>query len=150
MYGAGNKKLALTAGLPENTGAKIKRNFYKAHPGIKELIDDLEEAYDRKKWIKGLDGRPLFIRQKNRLLNTLLQNAATVVFKRWMVQLGELAVNEEQIIAYHDELQYEVPEEVAEGWAAVCEDTAKAVGIELKIRVPIEAEAKIGMNWGEC
>lgn len=156
MYGAGNKKLAITAGKPESYGAKLKRDFYKAHPGIKELIADLETAYDRKRWIKGIDGRPLYIRQKNRLLNTLLQNAATIVFKRWMVELAQWSMRSEvkgkvsQIIAYHDELQFECSPEIAAQWADVCEGAAERIGRKMKLKIPIAAEGKIGMNWGDC
>jgi len=90
MYGAGAKKLAQTLGKPEKEGAKLKRAFYKAHPGIEELIDDLENAYSKRKYIKNIDGRPLYIRSKIKLLNTLLQATAAVVFKKWMIALAEV------------------------------------------------------------
>lgn len=155
MYGAGAKKLANTAGKPENQGAKLKRDFYKAHPGIKELIDDLERGYNAKGWIKGLDGRPLYIRQQNRLLNTLLQNAAAIVFKRWMIVLASkrcqptLNGSVSQVIAYHDELQFEVTPELTKAWMVICEAAALEVGKELNIKVPIEAEAKRGRSWAD-
>ena len=158
MYGAGAKKLADTAGKPESMGKRLKKDFYKAHPGIKELIDDLERAYDKKGWIKGLDGRPLYVRSKMKLLNTLLQNAAAVVFKDWMVSIEKDRIDNwrtkkliKQIIAYHDELQFEIngSEEIAKLWGWRCEEIATEVGKRLGIQVPINAEAKIGNNWKE-
>lgn len=164
MYGAGAKKLAQTAGKPESMGAKLKRDFYKKHPGIAQLIRDLESAYEVRGWIKGLDGRPLYIRSKMKLLNTLLQNAAAVVFKNWMIKLEKfrgmcgIFDNVHQLIAYHDELQFEVgqsskgtaKEEVAKEWAKTCEDMSVETGEDLGIKVKIEAEAKIGENWRDC
>lgn len=151
MYGGGAKKLAQTAGKPESMGARLKKDFYKAHPGIKELIEDLEGAYGRKGWIKCIDGRPLYVRSKMKLLNTLLQATAAVVFKMWMVELDILKTdNIKQIIAYHDELVYEVPdEETAEEWSKVTEDTALEIGKRMKSPIPIEAKAQIGLNWSE-
>ena len=48
MYGAGTKKLAQTLGKPEKEGARLKKSFYLAHPGIEELIDDLEKSFQPK------------------------------------------------------------------------------------------------------
>ena len=153
MYGAGAKKLAQTAGKPEGQGAKLKRDFYKAHPGIEELITALEEYHKAHGYLQGLDGRPLYIRSNNKLLNTLLQNAAAIVFKRWMIRISErLAIPYEwegvhQIIAYHDELQFECPSRFASPFSKLVKSCAIETGKELKIKVPIGAEAKVGKNW---
>jgi len=99
LYGAGAGKLAGTLGRPKKQGAKIKQGFYKAHPGIEQLIKMLEDAYKRNGgYIKGIDGRPLYVRKVMALLNTLLQNAATIVFKKWMVKCSNLEGC--QMIAY--------------------------------------------------
>lgn len=158
MYGAGAKRLAITAGYPENQGAKIKKVFYKEHPGIKELVDDLENAYSRKGWIRGIDGRPLYVRSAMKLLNTLMQNTATIIFKVWMVLLEDKRYTHgmhkvvHQIIAYHDELQYEVEgsEDVAEKWKKICEEASLEVGTSLGILVPIASEGKVGKSWEDC
>ena len=89
MYGAGAKKLARILGRRESQGNKIKQDFYKAHPAIKELIDDLEAAYKQRGHLIALDGRPLYIRGTNKLLNTILQNAAAIIFKLWMIECDE-------------------------------------------------------------
>jgi len=154
MYGAGAKKLAQTAGKPEGMGTKLKRDFYKAHPGIEELIEDLERVWGQKGHIGGLDGRPLYIRSGNKLLNTLLQSAAAVVFKRWMVRVYTDITAKwwraHQIIAYHDELQFECDPAQSASFAAAVERMSTETGEELKILVPIEAKAKIGGNWKDC
>ena len=156
LYGAGAVKLAQTAGKPESMGAKLKKDFYKAHPGIRELMDDLEGAYSKRKYILGIDGRPLYIRSKSKLLNTLLQSTAAVVFKKWMIHLAELKVtlpvfkDVQQIIAYHDELQFECPPEVAARWMQQCEEAAFLVGKEMGSFVPITAESKSGKDWSQC
>jgi len=163
LYGAGAKKLANTLGKDEKMGAKLKKAFFSAHPGIKELIDDLETGLARNGGhVKGIDGRPLYIRGTNKLLNSLLQASAAYVFKKWMVLIAAKKAacleysNIQQVIAYHDELQFEVgPADgylayyVAVNWASECEGAALDIGKQLGILVPIEAEAKIGENWGD-
>lgn len=159
MYGASGKKLAQTLKKPEHMGNKLKDDFYKKNVGIKELNDALQRAYKSRGYLIGLDGRPLYIRSEHKLLNTLLQNAATTVFKNWMVNCNKVlgfpgAVSKEvlQLLAMHDENQWEVigNEERAKKWGALCEDMASRVGIQLGILVPIAAEAKLGRSWGEC
>lgn len=158
MYGGGAKKLARTLGKPEKEGAKLKDAFFKEHPGIKQLMDDLEKAYKARGYLIGLDGRPLYIRANNKLLNTVLQNAAAIVFKYWMLACYEVKAKNSwnyisQTIAYHDELQFESFNEYknsAEAWGKVCEEKALEVGKLLGILVPIEAKAKIGRDWAQC
>lgn len=159
MYGAGAGKLARILGIPEKQGGRIKKEFYEAHPAIEALITDLSNAYSRKGYINGFDGRPLFIRSEHKLLNSLLQNAACIVFKAWMVEcesrrnsVAGFKDKVRQMIAYHDELQFQVKgtEVTAAVWGQVVCDAALTVGKVLNIEVPIEAEAKIGKNWADC
>jgi DNA polymerase I-like protein with 3'-5' exonuclease and polymerase domains len=169
LYGAGAKKLATTLGKPESMGARLKKDFYKEHPGILQLINDLERAFDSRGYLIGFDQRPLQVRGKNKLLNTLLQHTAAIIFKEWMVRLDEkrrmvrldekrrigngfavFTPNVKQVIAYHDELQYEVFGDVtASLWGKECERQAVAIGKELNMLVPIEAKSSIGNDWGQ-
>lgn len=161
MYGAGAKKLARILGRAENAGAKIKKDFYKAHPAIEELINDLIKTYRARGFILSIDGRPLYCRGENKILNQLLQNAAAIVFKKWMVLCNEVKAefmakymveHLGQMIAYHDEVQFEIKADksIAKHWGAVICQAAIAIGEELKILVPIAAEYKVGRNWAEC
>ena len=138
-------------GKPERQGAALKKAFFKAHPGIEELIGDLEHAFSQRKYIKNIDGRPLYIRSKTKLLNTLLQGTAAVVFKKWMIKLQEeMLPGVRQVIAYHDELQFEVDDaQTALVWAGICCGMAERIGKEMGAPIPIEAEAKVGQDWGE-
>lgn len=144
-------------------GARLKKDFYKEHPGILQLINDLERAFDSRGYLIGFDQRPLQVRGKNKLLNTLLQHTAAIIFKEWMVRLEEARRKDsgflkvvKQVIAYHDELQYEVfvgtrdasYKDDAISWGERCEMEAIAIGEELNMLVPIEAKSKIGNDWG--
>ena len=49
----------------------------------------------------------------------------------------------------HDELQIEVEETQAELVSRICVASAETVTDQLKLRVPVAAVAKIGLNWYE-
>lgn len=154
MYGCGDAKLASTLKKPQKQGKKLKDQFWKANPAIKRLIEDLESSYDKHPgYIYGLDGRRLRVRDKRKLLNTLLQNAATIVFKLWMIKVDELNLSGlDQMIAYHDEIQFEYDAHLY-GPATIpiieVEGCARQVGEELNLNVPIAAEGKRGRTWAD-
>lgn len=161
LYGCYPKKLATTLGYDEAHGQKLFDDFWSFNEPIKLLMDDLEKSFAHNRgWVTGLDGRPLFIREKRKLLNTLLQNAATMIFKRWMIMADEYMgrvnvingndVQLHQLIAYHDELQVEYTGLAHSGAVhhamKICELSLKA-GEYYNVKVPTPAEAKIGKNW---
>jgi len=153
MYGCFPKKLASTLGYPESKGQELYDDFWRINEPIKLLVEDLEKSYRvNGGYVTGLDGRPLFIREKRKLLNTLLQNAATMVFKRWMVMADEYMKGKPltQVIAYHDELQIEYGnkgKKQAEIHAKrLCKLALKA-GEYYKVQVPTPAEYAIGKSW---
>jgi len=150
MYGAGAAKLESIANSSMN-GNAIKAAFYAKYPAIYLLIEDLEASYSiHSTYIKTLDGRRVYIRSKHKLLNTLIQSAAAIIFKEWMIKVDEfLPSYAKQVIAMHDEIQVECdcgPQHAGDIGRVICE-LATEVGKELGIKVPVTAEYKIGANW---
>jgi DNA polymerase I-like protein with 3'-5' exonuclease and polymerase domains len=158
MYSCGDAKLAETLGKPKSEGKRLKQLFWDGNPALAYLIEQLELTYAQKGHIVSLDGRIMDVRDKRKLLNTLLQGTAAIVFKQWMVEVdrycgGPLLGDLRQIIQYHDECQLEScspDRQVAiERGKDICK-LATQVGKDLGVRVPIEAEAKIGKHWADC
>ena len=154
MYGGGAKKLAQTLSKPENQGAKLRKAFWDGNPSLKALKNAVELAYKQRGYLIGIDGRKLFIRQQHKLLNSLFQAGAAVVFKHWMVLVDKYIVKSRldayQIIAYHDELQFDCDPWIADEFAKELERLAVVAGKELGLTTLIEAEAKVGLNWADC
>jgi len=154
LYGAGAKKLAGTLGIAEHLGATIKEDFYTAHPGIKQLMDLLEIAYKQTGgYVKGLDGRPLYVRKVTALLNTLLQNAGAVVFKQWGIDTDRARPpHVKQMIAYHDEFQWECEGTLqdAEEWKNLVVSLSLETGRRMNLKIPIASEGKVGKHWADC
>lgn len=154
MYGGGAKKLATTLGKPEGRGNKLRKNFWDGNPSLSLLKEEVEKVYKNRGYLIGIDGRKIYIRSQHKLLNSLFQCGATVIFKHWMVLCNRWIKDNDiparQVIAYHDELQFEVKDGM---WLAMVkkqvEHLATVAGKELKIRVEIEAEGKIGKTWSD-
>ena len=154
MYGAGAKKLADTLGKPVKEGGKLRDMFWNGNPALKELKAKVEEVYKKKGYLTGLDKRKIVIRSEHKLLNSLFQCGATVIFKRWMVRCNEWIkdnnIPAHQVIAYHDELQFEVQGGMFPAMVMKqVEKEATLTGEEMGIRVKIEAEGKIGETWSD-
>ena len=163
MYGCGEAKLASQLGKPKGSGKKWFDIFWDSNPALKSLIDDVNGVYDSGRDLLGIDRRRYSVRQKRMALNTLFQGGAAIVFKHWMrlcdewIQqynsMGPSHIQVHQMIAYHDELQFELTcndTDEADIIASNLEDLAVKAGELLKIKVPIAAESKIGTNWAEC
>ena len=153
-YGAGVSKLASILGCTAPAAKKKIKSFWKTNVGIAELKESLEHEYEKKGYIQGLDGRPLYIRSRHKLLNTLIQNAATVVFKQWMVLcwLHEEEDMATQILAYHDELAWEIRsyrKETAIMKGEVFCKLAGDAGDDLEVQLPITAAFKVGKSYDE-
>lgn len=153
MYGAGAAKLASIAGT--TNGQAIKDAFYNANPCVKELIDDLEYSYRVNGTIKGLD-RVIYVREKRMVLNSLLQQSAAVVFKVWMRYINNNILPKylfaKQIIAYHDELQFEWYNDDKVHATRFAEEVCKAAtitGTLLGLNVRINADYSIGVDYSE-
>ena len=150
-YGAQAKKLANILGKPERDGQVLYNAFWNTYPALRHLVDNLERSYKRNRCLVGIDGRRIDVREKRKLLNTLIQSASAVVFKEWMrFNYQDTPDYVEQIIAYHDELQYECrtfEREHVEVVAKRFADNACDVGRKYNLYVPIEADYKIGKNW---
>jgi DNA polymerase I-like protein with 3'-5' exonuclease and polymerase domains len=157
-YGCTPPKLAETLNKPQHLANTLFEAFWSEYPPLRQLVDDLNRAYKARRCLIGLDGRRLSIREDRKLLNTLIQGGSAVVFKQWMRRCHQIIEAKQwtslvqQLIAYHDELQFEIRNSnkaIAEDVGTTLCDLAVDVGKSLGIKVPIEADMKVGKNWAE-
>jgi len=158
-YGGGNAKLGYTfdAQLSEaeakKKGAEIRKKFVEAIPGLAELLAAVKKKATEKGFLLSIDGRPIKVDSPHKALNYLLQSAAAVVAKRWMVINNETIKSTglcaSQLAFIHDELQYECAPEHARDLSTSLVYAAAAAGEYYNLRIPIAAEAKHGNSWAE-
>lgn len=94
-YGAGDGKIgSIVAPLAKESvqkkaGKKLKESFLAKTPALDQLKKTVGKAAKRG-WLRGLDGRKVYVRSEHAALNTLLQSAGAIICKKWIVTLEEL------------------------------------------------------------
>lgn len=152
LYGAGDEKIGSIIGKGKTAGKKLKEDFLNNVPSLGELRRRVADASERG-YLRGLDGRRVFVRSEHAALNTLLQSAGAIVMKKALCILDEYAtiwnIDYKFVANVHDEWQVEVREDQAEkfGWLAV--ECIKAAGVHYNLRCPLDGEFKVGSNWKE-
>jgi len=152
LYGAGDEKLGSVVRGSKRDGAKLRKRFFDNLPAFKHLKDRVGRAAS-KGFLKGLDGRKLYIRSEHAALNTLLQSAGAIVMKQAMVNLNQLirlnTLDAHFVCNVHDEWQLEVKESVADSTGQLGVDAIRQAGEGLELYCPLDGEYKIGNNWSE-
>jgi DNA polymerase I-like protein with 3'-5' exonuclease and polymerase domains len=152
MYGAGDEKLGKVVEGNTADGKRAREYFFDNNPAFKSLRDRVTRA-SAKKYLKGLDGRKLYIRNTHAALNTLLQGAGAIVMKKALGILDDLlrlnTIDYKFVANIHDEWQIEVKESQAEFTGELAVKSIIQAGEEFNLRCPMDGEYKIGRNWSE-
>ena len=160
VYGISEFSLAEDIGV-SRWEAKDYIDSYLAHyNGVREymknVVNDAREKgytatmYGRKRYIPELTSSNFNVRSgaERIALNTPIQGTAADLIKLAMI-LVENALNEQYpqaklLLQVHDELIVECPAEIAAQVAALVSSQMQAVA---QLKVPLQAEAKIGESW---
>ncbi len=152
MYGAGDEKLGNVVGGTTADGKRARQYFFDNKPTFKSLRDRVQRA-SAKGYLKGLDGRKLYVRNQHSALNTLLQGAGAIIMKQALVILSERltlgTVPHKFVANIHDEWQIEVPECRAMRVGSLAVTSIIEAGEHFNLRCPLDGEYKIGDNWSE-
>ena len=152
LYGAGDAKLGSVVGGNARNGKTLRERFFDNLPAFKSLKDRVGRAAKRG-WLKGLDGRKLFVRSEHAALNTLLQGAGAIVMKEALVVFNDLLVAENIdpcfVANVHDEWQLEAPEHLADRIGILGVQAIRQAGINLNLRCELDGEYNVGNNWAE-
>lgn len=154
IYGAFDAKLGSIQGKGPVAGRKMRRAFEIKNPAYKRLVDAIESKISSRQCLRGLDGRPLPIRETRTALNTVLQSAGAVVMKHALVRLDEVLrrdyAGRARIVGWiHDEFQIECEQglEGACGEAAV--ESIRSATEAFRFRCPLDGQWKGGSSWAE-
>ena len=133
--------------------AKLERGV-KALGSLKAILKIRKEEDG---FIKGLDGRRIYLASEHSAMNYLFQGAGAIVMKKALLicdrelQRQGLVPKEdyEFMLNVHDEWQMECKPELADTCAQVSEAAITAAGEYFNLRCPLTGEAKVGNNWSE-
>jgi DNA polymerase I-like protein with 3'-5' exonuclease and polymerase domains len=158
FYGAQDEKLGSMVDVKpkgwsnKKMGAEIRRLISQGVPNLERLTNRVQTAAKRG-YLIGLDGRKMYVRSTHAALNVLLQGAAAAVMKVSMCYLDnwvkKYQLDVMKVIDMHDEAQAEVFPEHTELYAKFAVQSILKAGEYFNLRCPLDAEAKIGMNWAE-
>ena len=157
LFGASGTKLwsYIFGNMDEANGKKLKSGFLKAVPGFKDLLTKLESVYGKTSqygngYIPSAAGNRIYVDSFHKLLVYLLQSAEKITCSSALMLTMERLEAENipymPCIFYHDEIDFQVPEEFAERAAEIGKqafaDGPKLFGINI-----MSGDAKIGNTW---
>lgn len=152
LYGAGDAKIGTIVGGTASDGRVLRHRFLRNTPALEALRDRVGQA-SRRGYLRGLDGRRLWVRSEHSALNTLLQAAGAIVMKRALLLLDDAStkqnLNYRFIGNIHDEIQSEVVTEQAEIYGQLAVGCLKEAGVSFSLRCPLDGEFKIGTTWAD-
>jgi DNA polymerase I-like protein with 3'-5' exonuclease and polymerase domains len=162
MYGAQYAKVMEILSCNKTDAIAIYNRWWEINGALKELREEiyrsLESRGERKggqlspkAYIKGIDGRKIYIRSWHSAMNALFQNAGSMICKVATIEIyrkmKELGIDGHQVGHMHDEVVIEVRNDQAEVVLDLCLEAFKNAGKMFNLRVPIEGEGRIGESW---
>jgi len=152
VYGAGDEKIGSIIKGSRTAGKQLRERFLSSLPAYRTLKDRVDRAAT-KTFLKGLDGRKLYIRNKHAALNTLLQGAGAILMKKALVMLDDIlklnTIDYRFVANIHDEWQIEVKESQADFVGEMAVKCIIDAGEHFNLRCPMDGEYKVGGNWSE-
>tara|TARA_R110002167_G_scaffold248938_1_gene455067 strand:+ start:634 stop:2346 length:1713 start_codon:yes stop_codon:yes gene_type:complete len=152
LYGAGDAKIGSVVGGSARAGQKLKQKFLENTPALAELREKVSTA-SKRGYLRGLDGRRLWIRSEHAALNTLLQSAGAIIMKKslaiFMEYTPQWKLDYKLLGSIHDEYQIEASDKDAEQVGILMVESIKAAGISFDMKCPLDGDYKIGNNWAD-
>lgn len=156
IFGAGIPKFAATAGVAEDVARVFMNDFDRMFAEVPRWIRSVEsdalarlndegDAYIR----SPLTGRR-HVADAGKLytlVNYVIQGTAGEVLKRKMVEADQAGLGEYMLIPVHDEIDFDVPEDVLPDFLTTLDDV---MNDDELLTVPLTWSAEVGPNWGEC
>lgn len=154
IYGAGDEKLGKIASRgPSNLvkrGKLMRSKIAEGIPALDDLVKRVKMVAKRG-YLKGLDGRKIWVRSEHAALNSLLQCDGALVMKVALLELQKNATCDRIDFAFvgniHDEIQAEVYPLQASQFADLARNSIRDAGVILGMVCPLEGESNVGTNW---
>ncbi|AUS01830.1 DNA-directed DNA polymerase, family A, palm domain [Vibrio phage 1.293.O._10N.261.52.E1] len=170
-FGASDNKLGKMSNREKKVGTFIRECLREVFHAQAALVDKLTKEWRsnatrsmnkwgklqyKNGWIRGLDGRPIFIESEHAILVYMLQSdeaitmsaAYCMMYKR-ILDAGYKWGDDFAIVCfYHDEVTVECREEIAQPIAKIMEECIGDAGHYFKLNYcPQAGDAEIGKDW---
>lgn len=160
LYGMGSRKLAETIHVSQSEAKSFIERYFASFPTVKNYLESIKAFAKEHGYVETLLGRRRYFDYESanafaragferESVNTLFQGSAADIIKLSMNKLHAEKVDKEKrlmLLQIHDELIFEVREEIAEAFAKEAQEIMEKI---YPLRVPLECSVAIGDNWGE-
>ncbi len=163
IYGISPYGLSKQLGISQEEAQGIIYNFFAIYPGVHEWVMRVLQETEEKGYTTTLFGRIRRIPElkssnnnireagKRLAINTPVQGSAADIIKKAMVLVDDFIERERidahLILQVHDELVFEVKEEIKDEFMGKVRDIMENV---VKLSVPLKVDAGVGKNWLEA
>jgi DNA polymerase-1 len=163
MYGMSAFGLARQLGIDRGQAQEYIQRYFARYPGVQAYMQAVREQAHRQGYVETLFGRRLYLSEidsRNQALragaeraaiNAPMQGTAADIIKRAMIALDAwLAERRQQarmILQVHDELVFEVAEDVVDEIAVGVRERMSGAA---ELRVPLVVDIGVGANWDEA
>ncbi|MGL6064194.1 MAG: DNA polymerase I [Fusobacteriaceae bacterium] len=162
IYGKTAFGLAKELKISQKEASDYINRYFEQYPGVKiyerDVIEEAEKLgfvrtlFGRKRLIEGLDSKNKNIRMQSERMavNTIIQGTAAEIIKKAMISISKFIEDKKDIkliLQVHDELIFEVDEEVALFYKEKIEKLM-VDAVDFK-KINLEVNGFIGDNWSE-
>jgi len=136
--------------------------YFRQFPGVKRYLDGLRRQAAEQGYVETLLGRRRYFpalknqrdpnvrnREEREAINAPIQGSAADIMKIAMIRLpgalAEAGLAARMLLQVHDELVLECPAEQLQATAAIVQ---QVMAHAYELSVPLETEARAGVNWG--
>jgi len=149
LFGAGDRNLAAQLKCSVKQARAMRKNFISKLPKLAALLNGLKTKWKKYGYIRGIDGRKIFVRSEHMLLVYLLQSAEAVMMKvATLFAVKYCKGYDASMVAHiHDEYQFEVFDKDVEKVSELLEKSIVKAGEYLKLGLPMGGVAKSGKTW---
>ncbi len=161
LYGMGQKKLSDTLGITTKEAKEIIERYFETFPSVKgyfagvveqaKSVGYVETLLHRRRYFDFPNATPMLKAAYEReSVNTVFQGSAADLIKLSMNKIDTMirveGLRARMLLQIHDELIFEVDEDVAEVYATRFVEVMESI---LELRVPLKTSMHIGNHWGE-
>lgn len=157
VYGAGNAKIAATAGVPVDVIDRFMVRYNELFPGVQDFMASViaqvrgsEFKGDRKTgWVETILGRRLPVEKSKAFkgINYMIQSSSTAdLLKLKIVELQAAGLGEYILLPVHDEVAFESPDEDVDDVKRVINEVFPEHRL---FQCPIAIDVSVTKRWGE-
>ena len=161
LYGMGAKKLSDELGITSKEAKEIIKAYFDAFPTIKSFLEKIQEDVKKIGYVETILKRRRIFDYENATgmqkasflresVNTVFQGSAADLIKLSMLEaenyLREKQIDASMLLQIHDELIFEVKEEIVDDVALRLKYIMENI---IELDVPLVCSVNIGDSWGE-